>query len=80
MIPESFLEHILTRRFFILEHFFQSGFSPYHFTRKNPHPLDENFFLVDQSLKFWNTFCEIALEWEPTLKIIYDAQNINNTS
>ena len=35
--------------------------------------LDSN--MVDPSRKTWNTFVEIALEWEPTLKLIYESQN-----
>lgn len=29
------------------------------------------FNLVDQSLKFWNTFFDVVLDWAPTLKQIY---------
>lgn len=28
--------------------------------------------LVDLDLEIWNTFCEIALEWEPKLRQVYD--------
>jgi len=27
---------------------------------------------VDLDLEIWNTFCEIALEWEPKLRQVYD--------
>jgi hypothetical protein len=29
--------------------------------------------MVDPSRKTWNTFFEITLEWEPALKLIYEA-------
>jgi hypothetical protein len=45
--------------------------------RINEHIDDDDNNLVDLSRKFWNTFFEIALEWEPTLRLIYDSQKDN---
>ncbi len=29
--------------------------------------------MVDQSLKLWNTFFDVALKWQPVLVYIYDS-------
>jgi hypothetical protein len=32
--------------------------------------------MVDPSRKTWNTFVEIALEWEPELRMIYEKEDM----